>query len=340
MLKLKEVSDALNIDVAIVSKLERGDRKATKKQALALIEFYNLNKKEILIQWLSERILGEIKNQEFALDALYSAEKSMKYFSAIAHEVILNAEVLALLSKIDQLKKKWDLLSNSEQYDLSEIKEYLNLKNTFESNKMDGNSLSFKETEAVINEGVTIAGKSMQEHLEAVNHFDSLEFLEEFVKKKETVNENILKEIHQLLLKGIDRKNSGKYRKDNTILSGSKYKPPQADLIDKKVEETFQYYHEYKSNSHPIILAVEIHEKIISILPFKRETDKTARLLMNLILMINGFPMVSIKADLKSIKSYYTALESIQLKGEPKDLQLLICNLVLGSLEDSLDRLI
>mgnify|MGYP006165870301 FL=1 len=67
MLKLKEVSDALNIDVAIVSKLERGDRKATKKQALALIEFYNLNKKEILIQWLSERILGEIKNQEFAV---------------------------------------------------------------------------------------------------------------------------------------------------------------------------------------------------------------------------------------------------------------------------------
>lgn len=340
MLKLKDVSVSLKLDVAIVSKLERGDRKATKKQVLALIDFYKLNKKQILILWLSERILDEIDNQEFALDALYAAEKGLKQLVASEKDVVLNAEVKALLEKIDKLKKKWKLLVDSDQFDLSEIKEYSFLNNTFESNKIEGNTLNFKETEAVINEGVTIAGKSMHEHLEAVNHFDALEFVEEFVKKGEDLNESILKEIHQLLLKGIDRKNAGKYRQEAANLTGSKYVAPSAVLIDKKVEETFQFYHENLSKIHPILLALEVHEKIISLQPFKKGTDITARLLMNLILMKNGFPIVSIKGDLKSKKFYYTAIDRIQLKNEPKDLQLLMCNLALASLEDSLDKLV
>ena len=109
MLTLKEVSDSLNIDVALVSKIERGDRRATKKQAIAFINFYILNKKEILILWLSEKIVSDLQHEEYALDSLYVAEKSLKSLVIKKDEPVIDAQIKALLKEIEKLKNKWKI---------------------------------------------------------------------------------------------------------------------------------------------------------------------------------------------------------------------------------------
>ena len=98
-LKLTDVSGALKIDNALVSKIERGDRFATKKQIEAFIEFYKLDKKAIITQWLSEKILEELKYEEYALDVLYAAEEKIKYGLETTDEVNLMLKLLHFYKK-------------------------------------------------------------------------------------------------------------------------------------------------------------------------------------------------------------------------------------------------
>lgn len=338
--KLKEVSTILNIDMAIVSKLERGERKVTKKQILAFIDFYALNKKEILITWLSEKIYEEIKDEKYNLDALYLAEEKLKTLSMTKDKPLLNPEIIALLTKIDFYKEKLRKKSLVEGDDFLEYKEKNYLKYTYQSNRIHGNSLSLEETELVVLEGQTIVGKSMHEHLEAINHYDTIEFIKEVIEFKKPFTEKLIKEIHYSILKGIDRKNAGKYRKTDTIIKGSKFKPPQADLIDKKIENVVSFYNNNKESIHPVILAAEIHEKIYSTQAFLTGNGRLARFIMNYILLKNGYQFIIIKGIPKNKKFYHKALEKIQLKNETKDFHLLICNLVLELYEEFLEKIL
>lgn len=336
-LKLSEVSKALRIDTALVSKIERGDRFATKKQVNAFIAFYSLDEKATITSWLSEKILYELKEEEYALDVLYAAEEQIKYELNKTDDVVINGELMALLNKIDDFKNQYQVLKPMNETQLNKIQEHFNINYTYESNKIEGNSLTFQETNLVINEGLTIGGKSMNEHLEAINHADAIEFIQDIVSKKKPFTESVLMEIHYLILKGIDRKNAGKYRTVPVIISGSKHKPPQANLITKKMEEVFEYYETYKNRLHPVVLAADLHEKIASVHPFLDGNGRTTRLVMNLILLMNNYTMANIKGDLNSRKEYYMALEIAQTKKNVKMCQLLVANAVLNSVIEHIE---
>ncbi|MGB0885299.1 MAG: Fic family protein [Chitinophagales bacterium] len=336
-LKLTDVSGALKIDNALVSKIERGDRFATKKQIEAFIEFYKLDKKAIITQWMSEKILEELKYEEYALDVLYAAEEKIKYGLETTDEVKFDAEVTALLQKIDALKAQYNVLKPLDGVQLQKMQEYFNINYTFESNRIEGNTLTLQETHLVINEGLTIGGKSMHEHLEAINHADAIDFIGDLVRKKEPFTERILKEIHYLVLKGIDRKNAGVYRTVSVMISGSKHKPPEAILIAKKMEEIFEFYEKNKTNLHPVLLAAAMHEKIVTVHPFVDGNGRTTRLVMNLILLMHGFTIANIKGDLSSRKEYYNALEIAQTRGITTSFDILVCRSLLDSLKEHID---
>jgi len=333
-LNLAEISNALTIDKAIISKIENGLRIATVKQVTTFIQFYKLDEKEVISAWLSDKILDTIKeySTEYSLDALKVAEETVRYESKNIESKI-DSQVNNLLLEVDDLKSQWDKCRPLEGIALEKMKEYFSINYTFDSNKIEGNTLTMQETYLVVREGLTINGKSMIEHLEAVNHFEAIDFIEDIVKNKDYLNERVVKQIHYLILKSIDKMNAGVYRKVPVMISGSSHVPPQPYIIAKQMEEVFEFYELNKSTLHPIILAADMHEKIVTIHPFIDGNGRTTRLIMNLVLLMNGFPIANIKGDIESRTNYYGALEKANTNKGSTDFYTIVANASIESLK-------
>ena len=314
-LNLAEVSAALVIDKAIVSKLENGQRTASKKQVLDFIHFYKLNEKDAMSAWLSDKVLYALQDEDYGLEALKVAEDAVKYNSKNKVSVV-DGSIQSLLDEIDALKKRWDVYRPLSGIELEKMREYYSVKYTYNSNRIEGNTLTMQETFLVVKEDLTIGGKTMTEHLEAVNHFEAIDFIIDLVKEKEFLTERVLKQIHALILKSIDKANAGVYRKLPVFISGSTHMPPQPFLVAKQMEEVFEFYEANKNKLHPVILAADMHEKIVTVHPFIDGNGRTSRLIMNLVLLMNGFPIAIIKGDNESRQAYYNALESSRKGGD------------------------
>jgi Fic family protein len=237
----------------------------------------------------------------------------------------------SILTDIDQLKVELDILRQS--LDNVTIKEALAVEFLYESNRIEGNTLTLRETQLVINEGMTISGKSMREHLEAINHKEAILFIDDLVSQKVDLSEYILKQIHGIVLYGIDRENAGVYRKLPVAIAGSKHLPPQPYLLQDLMEEYFRFYNQEKDKLHPVVLAAEMHERLVTIHPFIDGNGRTSRLIMNLILLQSGFPLAIIGGDYDSRMAYYDALEKVQTENSKEDFILLIAEKVLFALQ-------
>jgi Fic family protein len=237
----------------------------------------------------------------------------------------------SILTKINQRKSELDILR--QNLDNATIKEALKVEFLYESNRIEGNTLTLRETQLVINEGMTISGKSMREHLEAINHKEAILFIEDLVTQKMELSEYVLKQIHGIVLYGIDRENAGVYRKLPVAIAGSKHLPPQPYLLQDLMEDYFRFYELHKDDLHPVILAAEMHERLVSIHPFIDGNGRTSRLIMNLILLQHGFPLAIIGGDYESRMAYYDALEKVQTENDKQSFILLIAEKVLFALE-------
>jgi Fic family protein len=237
----------------------------------------------------------------------------------------------SILTKINQRKSELDILR--QNLDNATIKEALKVEFLYESNRIEGNTLTLRETQLVINEGMTISGKSMREHLEAINHKEAILFIEDLVTQKMELSEYVLKQIHGIVLYGIDRENAGVYRKLPVAIAGSKHLPPQPYLLQDLMEDYFQFYELHKDDLHPVVLAAEMHERLVSIHPFIDGNGRTSRLIMNLILLQHGFPLAIIGGDYESRMAYYDALEKVQTADDKQSFILLISEKVLLGLE-------
>ena len=212
----------------------------------------------------------------------------------------------------DKLQQIDTLLGELNQYRANEnyrITEALEIEYTYDSNRIEGNTLTLHETDMVVNKGITIAGKGLREHLEAINHKEAIDFIKDVAQKKEPISERVLLDIHAIVLHSIDKDNAGKYRRVPVIISGSKHIPPQPYLLQPKMDELFQWYEANKDSMHPVVLAAQMHEKLVSVHPFIDGNGRTARLLMNLILMQHGYPIANIKGDNETRRRYYETLE-------------------------------
>ena len=317
-LKMKEVEAQTGIDQALLSKFERAGRIPTDAQIEALALCYKVDFKYLKALCLAEKIYQLLEDEALAEEAWYLAEPRIQYLtrSNAKNTLHLPQSTVAGLAALDKLRAEWLSLPGLETTRLQKLEEYFAVQYTYESNKIEGNSLSLGETMMVVKEGLTIGGKSLHEHLEAINHFEAITLLGDWVKGSTPFNEYLLLQLHGLILRGIDRANAGRYRNVEVRITGSSHVPPQPYLVPKMMEDYFLFFQSQGAALHPVILAAEMHERLVSIHPFIDGNGRTARLVMNLILLSHGYPLVILKGDLTSRQQYYQALEQVQLHGE------------------------
>ena len=186
---------------------------------------------------------------------------------------------------------------------------------TYNSNAIEGNTLTIRETKVVL-EGLTIGGKSVKEHLEAINHKEAILFLEDLINNNDELSEWNIKRIHNLILKEIDNKNAGKYRVENVSISGASKEPTDFIQIPEEMEKLIYKYEEW-DNYHPLIRSALLHGEFVFIHPFIDGNGRTARLLMNFEAMKNGYLPIIIKANLRA--KYYDALDKAMTEHDYTD---------------------
>ena len=186
---------------------------------------------------------------------------------------------------------------------------------TYNSNAIEGNTLTLRETKVVL-EGITVGGKSVKEHLEVINHREAILFLEELVKNDSAITEWNIKNLHALILKEIDNDNAGKYRLENVLISGASQVPVDYVKVSEEMEKLiYRYKNWYKY--HPLVRAALLHGEFVFIHPFVDGNGRTARLLMNFEAMKNGYLPIIIKADLKA--KYYDSLDKAMVEHDYTD---------------------
>ena len=232
--------------------------------------------------------------------------------------------------KLDNLKQKLDSYRPLSHEIVSMLHDDLVLRWTYNSNAIEGNTLSLKETKVVL-EGITIGGKTIKEHFEAINHREAIHFVEDLVQKEETLSEWQIKSIHQLILKNIDDDNAGKYRKTNVIISGAKHVPPDALHVADEMQQFIRWYQKKAQTLHPIERAARVHAEFVKIHPFIDGNGRTSRLLMNLELMKDGFPPAIL--PLEKRLEYYETLDTAHTKNSYEPFLLLIANIIEAAFE-------
>ena len=190
-----------------------------------------------------------------------------------------------LFASLDALKARLDAHCPLSPDVVSQIREDMRVRFTYHSNAIEGNTLTMSETKAVLEDGITIGGKSLKEHLEAVGHSHAIDYMEALVQKDGALTERTLKEIHNLILRNIDGANAGTFRRMNVLISGAEYIPPPAERVLEKMEAFFQWYGADRDTLHPVEFAAHVHADFVNIYPFKNGNGRTARLIMNFELM-------------------------------------------------------
>lgn len=220
-----------------------------------------------------------------------------------------------LFSRIDEGKRLIDRFRPLPPAVLSRLEKQLMLEWTYNSNAIEGNTLTLKETIIVLEAGLTIGSKSLKEHLEVINHKEAISFVEDLADSKTDITERNIREIHGLVLKEIDSKYAGRYRDIQVRITGAVHVPPDPLRVPEMMNE-FAETRLKQSAAHPVEQAALAHLDLVGIHPFVDGNGRTSRLLMNLILMKQGyFPAVILKNDRKR---YYDALEKGH-KGQPDD---------------------
>ena len=201
--------------------------------------------------------------------------------------VMLKPKIYArILSK----KKTLDNLRPLPPQLAKKLREQMQIEFTYNSNAIEGNSLSLRETQLVIQEGITVRGKSLREHLEARNHPDAIDCVEKLAQKEATIKQDDILKVHALFMRGIDDQNAGKYRTGQVRVAGATFMPPPAEKIQMMISELLQTLSQNPDELRPIELAAFFHHKFVYIHPFLDGNGRTARLLMNVILMRSGYP--------------------------------------------------
>ena len=216
-----------------------------------------------------------------------------------------------LFEKLTKKKKELDRYRPLLPELVKNLEEWLDVELTYTSNAIEGNTLSRMETALVIEKGITVEGKSLQEHLEAINHKKALEYIREFVKKRhKNLSEKDILYIHSLILKGIDDEWAGRYRQVPVRISGSNVILPNYAKVPSLMRDFVRWLQSIEGE-HPVKIASDAHYKLVSIHPWIDGNGRTSRLLMDLILIQHGYPPAIIKKEER--KRYLSSIEEAQL---------------------------
>ena len=247
-----------------------------------------------------------------------------------------------LFDQLTDLKKCLDSFRPLNSSALQSLNQSLDIEYTYESNTIEGNSLTMVETDLVINKGLTIGGKPLVDHLEAINHQEAIYYIRELAENNIEISEREIKNIHAIILKSIQNKEAGAYRKSQVYINlqdGTKHNFPQPFMIDNLMQDFLKFFNDNKDNLHPVEMAAHLHQKLVNIHPFIDGNGRTSRLIMNLFLIQNGYPIAIINSEMDKRKQYYQLLSDFQAqeKGDSKPFALFIAQRVKESLFNQLN---
>ncbi len=233
--------------------------------------------------------------------------------------------------KLTDKKKRLDGFRPLPDTLVRNLDDWFRVELTYTSNAIEGNTLTRRETALVVEKGLTVGGKSLTEHLEATNHAHALDWVKEQVNRKPTkLTEKDILHIHDIILKGIDDANAGHYRCVPVRISGSAVVLPNPRKVPDLMAE-FVKWLGLGEKLHPIELAAQAHYRLVTIHPFVDGNGRTARLLMNMILLMMGYPAAIIRK--RDRLAYISSLEKAQLGGSKDDYQKIIARAVDRSLD-------
>nr|WP_317235834.1 Fic family protein [Aestuariivivens insulae] len=204
---------------------------------------------------------------------------------------------------------------------LGKIKEALSVEWTYNSNGIEGNTLSLRETQMVLQEGITVKGKSLREHFEAKNHERAINYLYKLVEENESISVKDMLSLHSLVMNSIEEDFAGRLRNGGVRIAGANFVPPNALKVLELLEDLVTFVVENPLQLNAIEMATVFHHQFVWIHPFFDGNGRTVRLAMNLLLMQAGFPPAIILRNDR--KKYYMALNEAN-KGRYYKLMLLM----------------
>lgn len=223
-----------------------------------------------------------------------------------------------LLKRIDQIKKVIDSKRPLTPQEVKELDDYFRIGTTYSSNALEGNTLTLSETKVIIEDGLTVGGKSLRECWEATGHAKAYDWMLSMARSENLViTEAVIQKLHHLFYSGIDADQAGKYRDYQVFITGTEYLPPAPEEVPKQMKAFVRSLQEKKKTLHPVELAAYAHRRLVDIHPFADGNGRTARLLMNMILVNQGYCVVSIPPILRL--DYINALHAAQRKKNPTD---------------------
>lgn len=224
-------------------------------------------------------------------------------------------------TRLEQLSKKQGQLQSllpMTQGQQEHLEEWLKVELTYSSNAIEGNTLTRIETAEVIEKGIgaIISGKSLKDQLEAINHAKALEFIQNLAKEQTThrsITEQHILSMQKMLLRGIHDEWAGVYREIEIFVRGSNTDFPLPQDVPAQMEH-FCIWLSEQQEAHPVILAADAHFKLVSIHPFRDGNGRTARLLMNLILLLHNYPMAIIRQEQR--EEYLALFDRVRQTGD------------------------
>lgn len=209
-------------------------------------------------------------------------------------------------TKIDQLQTKLKAMRPLNNTELKRLRDEFMVENTYNSNAIEGNTLTLRETALILQDGITIAEKPLREHLEAIGHKDAFEYIIALASENTPLTERVIKEIHALVLMN-DAANRGRYRSVSVAILGATHTPPPPYLVQQQLEQLLADYDGMKAGKHIIEAVAEFHLRFEGIHPFIDGNGRTGRLILNLELVKAGMLPVNIKFSDR--RRYYDCFE-------------------------------
>ncbi len=229
--------------------------------------------------------------------------------------------------KVEILKKTYNKkIKNLRKEEYEQFEKAFFTELTYNSNAIEGSSLSLQETNLVINEGLAPEGKTLREIHEAKNHLEAIKFVKSY---KGELTEAFILSLHSLILKNISDRFAGRYRETNVRIFGSDVKFPDAEKVPQLVKNLVYRYKKNKNKYHQFELAVITSMELVTIHPFVDGNGRLSRLVMNFLLGKKGYPWINVYN--KQRQKY---LEAVR-KGNNGDYSLIFPFLI-KSLEENL----
>jgi Fic family protein len=234
------------------------------------------------------------------------------------------------LKRVEEKKAELDARRPLPEAVAAQLKTQFDVEWTYHSSGLAGSTLTLHETEVILQQGLTIGGKTLEEHLEALNHKKAIDLVETLARETEPLNENYLLQIHAVLFNRIDDSEAGHYRRGAARIRGAEYLPPEASAVPGLMNDFFPWLDRTAQRLSTVERAATAHYRFMDIHPFTDANSRMAGLLMNLILLRAGYPPAIIRREDRP--AYHTTLDQA-CAGQTKPFMLLIAEAVERSLD-------